>query len=140
MNMSRVYTYITKSCKIIPMNTFKDFIEKKYVQWQNEQGKRKTIADFAAFLGISQPLLSMWMSGSKKPGKENAKILFEIYGDEVSKALGQDTDLFFITANWDNFDDDARRELREIAENSKKRNITNEVLRSSKKRKSQTAD
>lgn len=91
---------------------FKKFIEGKFVQWQSEQGKRKTVADFAAYLGISQPLLSMWMNGSKKPGIENIKILSQIYGLEIYDLLGKprpDASFFKMTTYW-NFLNDSERE------------------------------
>ena len=105
--------------------TFKEFIEKKYVQWQGEQGKRKTVGDFAAYLGISQPLLSMWMNGSKKPGAQNIKILYDLYGEEVSEALGKDNDLFYIQNHWENYDPTFRKFLREQAEKYETQNRKN---------------
>jgi len=69
--------------------TFPEFLEKKYLEWQLAAG-RKTIVEFSAFLGVSQPLLSMWMNGKKRPGVENIKILSEIFGLEVYDSLGID--------------------------------------------------
>ena len=92
---------------------FKEFIEKKYVEWTAAQGKRKTVADFAAYLGISQPLLSMWMNGSKKPGTQNIKLLYEIYGDEVFDALGLDRDLQTVQAHWVNISPSQKKTIRE---------------------------
>ena len=92
---------------------FKTYIEKKYVEWTAAQGKRKSIADYAAYLGISQPLLSMWMNGSKKPGAQNIKLLHEIYGDEVLSALGNDVDLYFVQTHWDRVPEKAKKIIRE---------------------------
>jgi len=69
-------------------NNFPEWINKKFVLWQAERGERKTIQEFAAFLGISRPLLNMWMNANRKPGTENIKILEEIFGLEVYDALG----------------------------------------------------
>ena len=46
--------------------TFPEWINKMFVEWQAKQGKRKTIEEFAVYLGISRPLLNMWMNGNKK--------------------------------------------------------------------------
>ena len=68
--------------------TFSEYLEKKYLDWQHEQGRRKTIEDFAAYIGVSRPLLNMWMNGKRKPGKESLKLLSEILGNEVYDILG----------------------------------------------------
>jgi transcriptional regulator with XRE-family HTH domain len=77
-----------KQDDIIIKMTFPEFLEKKYLEWQLKEGERKTIVQFAAYIGVSQPILSMWMSGKKRPGMENIKLLAEIFGDEVYDALG----------------------------------------------------
>lgn len=46
--------------------TFPEFLERKYLEWQLKEEGRKTIVQFAAYIGVSQPILSMWMSGKKK--------------------------------------------------------------------------
>jgi transcriptional regulator with XRE-family HTH domain len=67
--------------------TFPEFLEKKYLEWQLKDVGRKTIIQFAAYLGVSQPILSMWMSGKRRPGVDNIRLLVEIFGDEVYDAL-----------------------------------------------------
>lgn len=68
--------------------TFPEFLEKKYLEWQLKEEGRKTIVQFAAYIGVSQPILSMWLSGKKRPGVDNIKLLAEIFGDEVYDSLG----------------------------------------------------
>lgn len=68
---------------------FAAWITRKFVEWQAEQGTRKTLNDFAAYLGVSRPLLNMWMNGTKpRPGPENIRVLAEVYGDEIYDVLG----------------------------------------------------
>lgn len=69
------------------MEKFPDWITRKFVEWQAKEGKRKTIEDFAAYLGTSRPLVNMWMNGNKKPGKENINILAELFGNEIYDVL-----------------------------------------------------
>jgi len=64
------------------MTTFSEFMNKKFVEWQAQLGKRKTLEEFASFIGVSRPLLSMWMNGTHTPGNENIKLLNEIFGQE----------------------------------------------------------
>ena len=66
---------------------FPEYIEKKYLEWQLKEEGRKTIVQFAAYIGVSQPILSMWMNGKKRPGVDNIKLLAEIFGDDVYDSL-----------------------------------------------------
>jgi len=69
------------------MNNFSSWITRKYVEWQAKEGRRTTIEEFTAYLGTSRPLVNMWMNGNKKPGKENIKILSELFGNEIFDIL-----------------------------------------------------
>jgi transcriptional regulator with XRE-family HTH domain len=70
------------------MAAFPDWITKKFLDWQSQQGKRKTIDDFAAYIGVSRPLLNQWMNGNiPRPGRENISRLSEIFGVEIYDAL-----------------------------------------------------
>jgi transcriptional regulator with XRE-family HTH domain len=69
---------------------FPQFLERQYLDWQRREGKRKTLEDFARYLGISRPLLSMWMKGTRRPGSENIELLAETFGLEVYDALELD--------------------------------------------------
>lgn len=69
------------------MEKFPDWITRKFVEWQAKEGRRKTIEDFASYLGTSRPLVNMWMNGNKKPGRENINILAELFGNEIYDVL-----------------------------------------------------
>jgi len=99
---------------------FPNWVTRKFVEWQATLGKRKTIDEFAAYIGISRPLLNMWMNGNRKPGSENIKLLAEIFGAEVYDALNlprPDPDLIYLQAHWLNLSPNERRKMRESAEN-----------------------
>jgi len=101
------------------MANFADFINKKYVEWQAQNGKRKTLEEFSAYLGISRPLLSMWMNGVHRPGNENMKLLVEIFGLEVYDALDlprPDPDLYHVQAHWVGLPPEAKKKIRDIVE------------------------
>ena len=67
---------------------FPDWITQKFLDWQSNQGKRKTIDDFAAYIGVSRPLLNQWMNGNiPRPGRENISRLAEIFGLELYDVL-----------------------------------------------------
>ena len=70
------------------MAKFSGWITSKFLDWQAKQGERKTLDEFAAYIGISRPLLNMWMNGDKpRPGQANIKILAEIFGSEIYDVL-----------------------------------------------------
>ncbi len=70
------------------MAAFSEWMTRKFLDWQAEQGKRKTIEDFAAYIGVSRPLLNQWMNGDiPRPGRENISRLAEIFGLEIYDVL-----------------------------------------------------
>jgi transcriptional regulator with XRE-family HTH domain len=66
---------------IMEMMEFKDWINKKFVEWRGDT--RLGVTDFAKYLGISQPTMSSWMSGVIPKAPHNIEKLAEKYGDEI---------------------------------------------------------
>jgi transcriptional regulator with XRE-family HTH domain len=126
------------------MSTFSDWITKKYLNWQAEVGKRKTIDDFAAYLGISRPLLNMWMNGDKpRPGPANIKLLAELYGHEVYDAVGiprPNPYLQIITEAFEDIPPDEQRKMAEDAQHYKAVNHEDRIRKTSKQPKKRNAD
>lgn len=99
--------------------TFAELLETKYLEWQHVQGKRKTIEEFAIYIGVSRPLLNMWMNGNRKPGKESLKLLSTVLGNEVYDALGYPRPnplLQKINQIWDHIPPEKQQQLAEQAE------------------------
>lgn len=98
---------------------FPQFLTNKYLEWQTEQGERKTVADFARYIGVKQSSISMWWNGSNTPSGESIRLLAQKFGLEVYDVLGlprPDEDLAFITQNWDNVSPEFRSKFREEVE------------------------
>lgn len=111
------------------MDTFPQWINRKFVEWQASQGKRKTVEEFAIYLGISRPLLNMWMNGNKKPGRENINLLSEVFGNEVFDVLGlprPNPYLQRVNRLWEFLPESVQKK---IAEEAEKYEATNEVQR-----------
>lgn len=111
------------------MDTFPQWINRKFVEWQASQGKRKTVEEFAIYLGISRPLLNMWMNGNKKPGRENINLLAEVFGNEVFDVLGlprPNPYLQRVNRVWEFLPEAIQKR---IAEDAEKYETTNEVQR-----------
>lgn len=117
--MSSALHYRKETDKIITVTRLGDFLTQKYLTWQAEIGEKRTIEEFAMFIGISRPLLNMWMNGKRKPSEQKIKILSALFGDDVYDALGKerpDPDLTYLQAHWINTPPEARKAMREIAE------------------------
>lgn len=65
-----------------------DWLSRKFLEWEREQGSRKTAVEFAEYLGVSQPSLSSWMSGRYAPKGKNLSRLAEKLGYDIYDALG----------------------------------------------------
>ena len=94
-------------------------MELKFLEWQHDSGGRKTVADFADYLGVGQTTASAYMNGKRLPEGENIKKLSTKLGLEVYDVLGiprPDPDLLYLTQNWGRFDSSFRKTLRVQAE------------------------
>lgn len=68
---------------------FKDWLEQKFLIWQSEIGKRRTLTAFAHYLGLSQPLVTQYLSGKvKSPSDESLRKIAEKLGPDIYDLLG----------------------------------------------------
>lgn len=98
---------------------FSQFFEMKYLEWQTKQGGRKTVSEFAEWLGIAQTTASTYMHGKRKPEGDTLIRLSEKLGIEIYDSLGlprPDEDLYYLQSIWDQLPAEARRLLREKGE------------------------
>lgn len=102
------------------MNNFRQFLEMKFLDWQQRSGGRKTVLEFAVWLGVSQQTVSSWWNNpDKKPQGDNIRKLADKLGVEVYDVLGlprPDPDLFYIQRVWDELTPEIRKALREKVE------------------------
>lgn len=126
-------------CKISSM-TFPEFLEQKYLQWQADLKKRKTIEEFAAYVGVSRPLINMWMNGDRNPGAESLKLLSAVFGMEVYDAAGvprPNAYLQKINQIFERLSPEHQRSLAEDAEKYFTTNHEQNTKAASKRRKTQ---
>ena len=99
---------------------FSQWLEQKFLEWQTAQGERKTIQDFADYLGVKGSVLSHWMNEiRKKPNSESIRQLSSKLGFEVYDVLGlprPDPDLAYISQNWDKVSEEFRQKFRKQVE------------------------
>ena len=55
------------------MKELKAFLNMEYLKWQQKEGGRRTIQDFADYL--DRPTLSVWMNGKRVPDDRNVEKL-----------------------------------------------------------------
>jgi len=63
---------------------FRQFLELKYLEWQQQSGGRKTVEEFADHLGIGRTTLSMWLNKNERvPQGDNIRKLADKLGLDV---------------------------------------------------------
>jgi len=120
------------------MDTFPQWINRKFVEWQASQGKRKTVEEFAIYLGVSRPLLNMWMNGNKKPGRENINLMAEVFGNEIYDVLGlprPNPYLQRVNRLWEFLPEAIQKKIAEEAEKYEATNEAQRVEKVDKRRK-----
>ena len=72
---------------------FYEWMTQKFLDWQKEEGERKTVTEFAKYLGVGQQTVSTWLQPKGSVPKSTASInkLAAIYGSEVYQVLGLET-------------------------------------------------
>jgi len=103
----------------VSRHPFSQFLERKYLEWQIDVGKRISQAEFAKLIGISRASLTMWMNGDHLPDRENAGKLASFFGPEVFDVLNlprPDPDLQTLSRLWPNLPAETRHAIREQAE------------------------
>ena len=96
-----------------------NWLMEKYLDWQRDAGELKTAAEFAAYIGVSQPTISMWLSGKREPHGKNVDKLAAKFGPEIYDILGlarPDPDLQPLLSAYDDMDPEARQSLLRILE------------------------
>jgi transcriptional regulator with XRE-family HTH domain len=103
---------------------FPQFIEKKYLEWQTKEGKRKSVEEFATYIGVSQSALSLWMGGKRTPSAQTVNLLAEIFGNGVYDALDlprPNPYLQIVVRNWEFMSEQKQEQIaRQIAEEAAK--------------------
>ncbi|HNB52073.1 MAG TPA: helix-turn-helix transcriptional regulator [Anaerolineales bacterium] len=83
--------------------SFHYWLEQKFIEWMATEKQRKTLTAFANHIGVSQPLMTRYMSGQVLPTEENILKIAARLGPEVYDVLGlarPDPLLQYITARW----------------------------------------
>jgi hypothetical protein len=70
-------------------NKTSTWLNQKFLQWQQAEGERKTIGDFAQYLCVGEAALGHWMNGRRDPSFKNAvAISGKLKDPEILELLG----------------------------------------------------
>ena len=101
-----------------------NWLESKYIEWLSDSGQRRTVSEFAEWLGISRSLLSRYLSGSRTPSRKNAEKIAARLGPEIYDLLGlqrPDPLLKRVQAHWNCLTKEDINEIERIVENAIRR-------------------
>ena len=112
------------------MQAFKQWFTRKFLEWQLEHGESKTLTDFAEYLGISQPLASLYKSGRSVPNGDNLYRIAKRY-PEVYEVMGvepenRDFRILDLMDMWDGLAKEIRDALFDTASKGKALNALRE--------------
>ena len=96
---------------------FSSWLLERYLERQNELMERKSLTEFAAWIGVSQPVLSNYMNGKRVPGEDNAYLFYLKYGEEVYELLDMEPPDFllrYVRASWHLLPEEATDQIKEI--------------------------
>lgn len=119
------------------MPTFSDYLLSKLQEYEKQRGRRTSLDKFAEYLGVSRPLVSYWLKGTK-PSLENVQILATKFGPEVYDVLNlprPDPHLQSIHTRWENIPPDKQQQLAKDAERYEAEALKNGSKNASKQRK-----
>ncbi len=68
--------------------TLREFLDRKFLDWQRDERERKTLAEFAEWLGISPNTLNNWLRRDRLPKGANIELLASKLGPEIYDVLG----------------------------------------------------
>lgn len=105
--------------KIKNVTNFGEWLEKNFIEWERSTGRRRTIKEFAEWLGINRSLLSRYMSNKVIPGEDAIPLIAAKLGPEIYDILGlasPDPLLRYVSSNWHKLPEETQLQIREQVE------------------------
>jgi len=123
------------------MTTLPDYLTQTFLEWQAAEGQRKTLEDFAIYIGVSRPIVSFWMNGKRTPNIEHCEKISLRFGNEIYDVLGiarPDIYLQRINRIWNELSPEIQKRIADEAEGYRIQNETKpeklQISRTKKKR------
>ncbi len=107
---------------------YASWLERKFLAWQTSQDSRKTVTEFAEFLGFPKQTVTNWLNDQRLPSPENANELAIKLGYDVSghALLGLSTPnikWLKVSKVWDVLTDEEQKKYLEEIERDAQANI-----------------
>lgn len=64
------------------------WIMDKFLDWQKQQGQRRTITDFSEYIGVGNATVTKWLNGDRTPRGVYVDIVARKLGDEIYELMG----------------------------------------------------
>ncbi len=101
-------------------DTFSTWLNQQFLEWERQQGRRKSVTAFAHYLNVPQASLSEWMDGKYIPSADSLRKIAAKLGYEVYDALGiqrpfNDDRLAYIISIWSDLDENGKQKLFDLA-------------------------
>lgn len=104
---------------MVTKNAIGEWLEAQYLQWRlQDVTNRRSVRQFAQWLGIPTPTLNNWINGNRMPNKQSIARLAEKLGPEIYDVLGQprpDPRLQQIIEGWSKLSERDRNQIAEQA-------------------------
>ncbi len=98
---------------------FAKWIEKRYLDWQQRKGGRRTASEFAEWLGFENMTVNHWLNGKHIPKHGNVYILALKLGLEIYDVLGMprpDEGLYQVDVHWHMLKDEEKAAINKITQ------------------------
>ena len=97
------------------MNNYPDLLLHHFLAWQRRENTRKTLKEFADFLGLSKGHLNHFTTGRRLPSQEVAENLYRLTGDERFCTMAgydvPDARLKLIQDTWRDISEEERNKI-----------------------------
>lgn len=64
------------------------WLEMKFIDWQKQEGGRRSVREFGLYLGIPQSTLNNYLRGARAPSGDHVHRIAEKLGSEIYELLG----------------------------------------------------
>ena len=98
-------------------SNFANWLDKKFLDWQQRQGGSRTALEFAEWLGFANATVNQWLNGNRRPERGNVYLLALKLGLEIYDVLGMpkpDEGLYQVDVHWHKLKDEEKAAINKI--------------------------
>jgi hypothetical protein len=105
---------------------FGKWLETKFLEWQRQEGGRRTAGEFSEWLGFGNTTANQWLNGRHVPARGNAQALALKLGLEVYDVLGlsrPDEALYQVNVSWHILKDDEKAAVGKVIQRATQKRL-----------------